>query len=117
MPDVAEAASTRAEVDLQGIGVARRSAQQRRQGRMFLTGELADAKTFDRCVERRAFESAGAAGLRSEANCSPPSRRCRRVWAEELVPTQTGSQDRALKLSLAVQVQRDTKTASMPFSL
>ena len=57
-----------ADVDLQGIGVARRAAEQRGQCSMFLRGELADAKAFDRGVERRAFETlAQALAQRGEA--------------------------------------------------
>ena len=92
------------------------ATQQRREGRMFLTGELADARTFRSLRRARARSKGRRSRLRNEAKCLAadqalqtgrrPRNSCRR---------ETGGQDRALeRLARPSQVQRDTKTASMP---
>ena len=45
-----------ANVNLQGTGIAGRATKQGSQRGVFVHGELADAKAFDRGVERCSFE-------------------------------------------------------------
>jgi hypothetical protein len=54
---VLEGGIDEANVDLQGTGVADRTAEQRSQCGMFLRGELADAKVFRLGVERCPFKT------------------------------------------------------------